>query len=543
MEEYITNELIENTYLFCVKRISDSEAARDLSQEILLEAIQCIKSGKTFIHFHSWYWKMARNKYVNFLAAKQNHALPIDEVMGIADDSLTPMEQLMDEENIAMLNYSLSRLASIYREIVIRFYLKEQPITQIATELHVPVGTVKRRLFDAKKHLKERFEHMNYIGKTAYAPAEVDWQWGFGAQLPSQLMASTSICPQTMVICRNEAKALNEIADEIGVAPIYLEEILCQMVELNLLTMPSKGTYQANHCVFPMKEYQKAYRYMLDVLCDNGFSKRIHEILSGLKEQVESLDFYGNHFDYRYLLWLLYPIASANISALARTHYMKKYKGRYQDEAERTYRLTVKYTPADETYTKEPLKAKPYSCLHQTFSSASFGKAWFVNLYEQEPFPNECYHDRDWRRGRDRWVDGSNIFLLVELSKNPDKILSACEEEKAAELLAHGLIAKESDKLIVQMPIFSKTVYKEICALIKNAVSDISIEYAETIAPTVEGILLPFVRKDLMSNFIYWDMRQFFEPVSGLFYYGWDNELAMPDDFSRSAAGLYVMTE
>lgn len=49
------------------------------------------------------------------------------------------------------LNYSLSRLASDYREIIIRFYLKEQSVKQISQELKIPEGTVKRRLFDAEE--------------------------------------------------------------------------------------------------------------------------------------------------------------------------------------------------------------------------------------------------------------------------------------------------------------------------------------------------------------------------------------------------------
>ena len=53
MENYITNELIESTYLFCAKRISDSEAAMDLSQDILLTAMQNISMGKQFVSFNS----------------------------------------------------------------------------------------------------------------------------------------------------------------------------------------------------------------------------------------------------------------------------------------------------------------------------------------------------------------------------------------------------------------------------------------------------------------------------------------------------------
>lgn len=73
MENYITNELIESTYLFCAKRISDSEAAKDLSQDILLTAIQNINAGKSFVSFNSWYWKMAHNKYADLVEARRKN--------------------------------------------------------------------------------------------------------------------------------------------------------------------------------------------------------------------------------------------------------------------------------------------------------------------------------------------------------------------------------------------------------------------------------------------------------------------------------------
>ncbi len=37
MSEYINNELIENTYLFCIKRVANSDMAKDLAHDILLE--------------------------------------------------------------------------------------------------------------------------------------------------------------------------------------------------------------------------------------------------------------------------------------------------------------------------------------------------------------------------------------------------------------------------------------------------------------------------------------------------------------------------
>ena len=54
MDGIISEELIENTYLFCRKRINDSEAAKDLSHDIILCALAAIRKGKSFTDFYGW---------------------------------------------------------------------------------------------------------------------------------------------------------------------------------------------------------------------------------------------------------------------------------------------------------------------------------------------------------------------------------------------------------------------------------------------------------------------------------------------------------
>ena len=543
MNEFITNELIEATYLFCVKRISDTEAAKDLSQDILYEALRVIASGKEFVSFYSWYWKMARNKYADYISSKQNSTLPIEMAGGMAAEHPQPIENLIATEDISQLNFALSRLASIYREIIIRFYLKEQTVRQIANELDIPEGTVKRRLFDAKKNLKERFENMNNIGKTAYAPADVSWFCGFSAMNAIFVMDSSKICPQVMVICRSEAKTVNEIADEMGVAPLYLEDMIEKMISANLLVSPAKGKYIANHCIFPREKYVEADVYACDIFHDEGYAEKIINILLSLKDKITALDFYGNDFDYGYLMWILYVIAGDFFGSHGRDHYIGKYS--IKDEAERKYRLTMQYTLPDETFDSSMLsrlRAVSWSNLHQDFTTSEYGKLEFVNDFETEPFPDDNDDETDWRRGRDKWIDGNNIALLVALSEDPDKKLSVHEEAMAADFLKKGLLKKENDRLIVQLPIFRREIYNEIRNLVSAEIKPLAEDYADKVGAGVEKILLPYVRKDLMSNFIHWDMRMFFQQICSLFDYGWDKALTKPEDYSRSAAGLYILT-
>lgn len=544
MNDFITNELMEATYLFCIKRISDTEAAKDLAQDILYEALRAIASGKEFVSFHSWYWRMARNKYADYISHKQNHTLPIETAGGMAAELPQPIESIIASEDISTLNYSLSRLAAIYREIIVRFYLKEQSVNQIANDLCIPVGTVKRRLFDAKKSLKERFDNMNNIGKTAYAPVDVSWFWGYSAQKASLLMEGSKICPQVMVICRNEAKNVNEIADEMGVAPVYLEEILEKMEKEQLLISPAKGKYLANCCIFPREKYMQAELFACDIFHDNHFGERITDKLLSIKDKITSLDFYGNHFDYSYLMWLLYVQAGYIICDIGEKYYESKNGSKYPKEADRNYNVTMHYVLPDEIFNDSiygKLREKSWSCLGQSFITADYGKVLFRNDYEIDPFPCEQVDDNNWRLGRDTWVDGNNISLLISLSENPERKLSVHEEAMAAEFLKKGLLKKEDNRLSVQLPIFNRETHQKIQDILREELKEIAEEYVELISEGIKEILLPYVRKDLMSCFVNWDMHCFFEPKRALFYYGWNDFLAQPKDYSKSAAGLYII--
>ena len=121
------------------------------------------------------------------------------------------------------------------------------------------------------------------------------------------------------------------------------------------------------------------------------------------------------------------------------------------------------------------------------------------------------------------------------------KRISDTEAAMAADFLKNGLLKKENDKLIVQLPIFRREIYNEIRNLVSAEIKLLAEEFADKAGADIEKILLPYVRKDLMSNFIHWDMRMFFQQTCSLFYYGWDKALAQPEDYSKSAAGLYIL--
>ena len=463
-------------------------------------------------------------------ATKKDPSLPLDYAGGVVSDFFDPTETLIADEELSALNYSLSQLAAVQRELVIRFYLKEQTVEQIARELHIPAGTVKYRLFEARKNIKERLDNMNNYGKSSYAPADVTWFCGFSCMEAFKTMQN-NIARQAMVICRSEPMDINSIADEIGVAPVYLEPVLEKMEKESIVKKQGKGKYIANHCVFPMQAYRDAEYEAYKVFREGNYPQKITERLLDLKDEITSLPFYGNDFDYSYLMWILYVYAADKFGIIGREKYLRKYGDKYPDEEERSYRMTVMFTLPDENINWHNIKTMSWSNLHQPFDTPNILE--YVNDFECKPFPDE----------RDKWVNATNITLLEALTENPQKLLNKCEEEQAAKFIEHGLLKKQGGGLKVMLPLINRDVFDNITTLIENAVRKDAEEFFDCAGERVEKIMLPYVRKDLMSNFIHWDMRMFFQPTGYLFYYGAEEAkvLYKPEDYERSAAGLYIM--
>ncbi len=173
---YINQSLIEATYLYCYKRLQNAHDSEELMQEILFEAVKALHGGKSIERFYSWYWAMAKNRFNLFLRMKQYGAVQLEEA------------------------------------------------------LSVPKGTVKRCLFDAKINIRKGMNAMTNCGKASYAPAEL-FLWG-GYGIPDYWdHISDIMTKQIFVVCSEKSKTIREIADEIGVAPVYFEEKLKYLVE------------------------------------------------------------------------------------------------------------------------------------------------------------------------------------------------------------------------------------------------------------------------------------------------------------------------
>ena len=141
------------------KFLLSTENIEDLVQDTFLKAYQNMQSFDLKQRFSPWIYRIAHNTFIN--AIKKHTRYPI--LSSIHFDTLLPYLSYEDpsirerdlRELKVVMEKSLDKLPSHYREIIVLYYFEEMDYKNIADILHIPTGTVGIRLQRAKKMLKK----------------------------------------------------------------------------------------------------------------------------------------------------------------------------------------------------------------------------------------------------------------------------------------------------------------------------------------------------------------------------------------------------
>ena len=225
--EKIITEYLKPIFGFALKRTKSVQDAEDLSQEIVLKAFRALLIKDDIENVDKFVWTIAHNALSNYYrtTAKSIIGVSIDEVAEVIPD---PDSMLTDEDNadtVCRLQSEIAYLSKLQRRIVIAYYFENRRQADIAKELDIPLGTVKWHLFEAKKELKRGMETMRKTSELKFNPIKFS-SFGINGSIGTKSCEEffRSALSQNICYCvRNEAKTINEIADALGVSPVYVE--------------------------------------------------------------------------------------------------------------------------------------------------------------------------------------------------------------------------------------------------------------------------------------------------------------------------------
>ncbi len=146
-------------YWYCRRLCGNDLDSEDLLQEVYLTAWQKVEQYKG-INFKAWLRSIAHNTFLNQLK-KHNEELFNEEVFeNIKEDELLGPANIAEQKHIRtiLLKAIESELTSIQRMTVMMFYYDEMSVGEIASVMECSEGTVKSRLYLARKKLRDKLE-------------------------------------------------------------------------------------------------------------------------------------------------------------------------------------------------------------------------------------------------------------------------------------------------------------------------------------------------------------------------------------------------
>jgi RNA polymerase sigma factor (sigma-70 family) len=155
----------DSIYFMLLKMVNNSSDAEDLTIEAFGKAFRNIDNYTPKFAFSTWLFMIATNNCIDFIRKKRQTPVSIDPgldgidtlTLNLQSDLPDPEEALINDQKIAILRKIVNQLKSPYREIIELRYYKEYSYEEIASELDIPIGTVKAHLFRAKSLLYNIF--------------------------------------------------------------------------------------------------------------------------------------------------------------------------------------------------------------------------------------------------------------------------------------------------------------------------------------------------------------------------------------------------
>lgn len=142
---------------FALKYTRNSENAKDLAQETILKAIVNYDKFRTNTNLKGWLKTIMRNIFINSIRKKAYKMIHCDSdsrvVMEGEHDRVTPIDQMMEDQ----INEVIERLDSEIK-IPFKMHVEGFKYKEISDELGIPMGTVKSRVFQARKKLMASVE-------------------------------------------------------------------------------------------------------------------------------------------------------------------------------------------------------------------------------------------------------------------------------------------------------------------------------------------------------------------------------------------------
>ena len=152
----LVEEMESPLMYFAGKLLGSERDAPDVVQEVWLQAFARLRQLREPAALRAWLYQITRAAAAG--RTRRDVARELRETRAVLEEPPPrdePEDQLWLEQDAAVLHRALDTLSLQHREVLTLHFLEELSLEEIAEIVHAPVGTVKSRLFHAKRRVRE----------------------------------------------------------------------------------------------------------------------------------------------------------------------------------------------------------------------------------------------------------------------------------------------------------------------------------------------------------------------------------------------------
>lgn len=155
----LLNHYWNDIYHFQLSKTNNENEAEDITIQTFSKAFDKIDLYKESYNFKTWLLSISKNLQIDEMRKTKHDTIKlIDDInpnYDVTDETPSPEDQLIIEQNLAQLLRYVKQLKPNYQKVINLRYFQELTYKEIAQQLDEPINNIKVKLLRAKKLLSE----------------------------------------------------------------------------------------------------------------------------------------------------------------------------------------------------------------------------------------------------------------------------------------------------------------------------------------------------------------------------------------------------
>jgi len=158
---FLLDTFWNDVYGFQLKRTQNENDAEDITIQTFSKAFDKIHTYNPDYEFKTWLITISKNIHIDLVRKRKSRISNTidrdeeDDFYDVIDESPSPEDKLITEQNLAKLLRDIKKLKPHYQEVLNLRYFQELSYNEISEQLNEPINNIKVKLLRAKKLLAD----------------------------------------------------------------------------------------------------------------------------------------------------------------------------------------------------------------------------------------------------------------------------------------------------------------------------------------------------------------------------------------------------